>query len=63
MLKTILQFLEQPGINVSGLMAEAGIKVHAWYQVKAGNVKLSQEKINKLMPVLKKYGFKQSSND
>lgn len=51
------KFLDQPGINVSGICQEADLDPSYLRKILIGKRALTQDTINKLEPVLIRYGF------
>lgn len=56
-LENLKKFLDQPGINVSGICQEAGLDPSYLRKILKGDRTLTQDTINKLEPVLNNYGF------
>ena len=55
--KQFKEFLDQPGINVKGICAEAGITEPPLYRRIKEKKLPGAKSMTKLLPVLKKYGF------
>ena len=54
---TIQEFLNRPGINTAGICSEAGVsQQYLLRRFKAGK-HLGKKALDKLLPVLKSYGF------
>jgi plasmid maintenance system antidote protein VapI len=50
-------FEERPSLSVNGVTLEAGLSESYLSKILRGNRSLSQKTIDKLKPVLKKYGY------
>jgi len=55
-IKDLKEFLDQPGINVSGICQEADLDPSYLRKILIGQRKLTDKIINKLEPVLTRYG-------
>lgn len=58
----IIEFLEQPGINVSGIESEAKIPPTTLSQVIKGKKEIPLKHLQKLVGVCAKYGFRPRAN-
>lgn len=52
-------FGERPSLSVRGVAAEAGLSNSYLSQIFMGGRPLSQKSIDKLLPIVKKYGYKE----
>lgn len=58
-LKDLRKFMEdRPNLSVHGLEQEAGIGQSTIWKAFSRNTELSKDTVEKLLPVLKKYGYK-----
>lgn len=58
-LKDLLQFFyERPSLNPGKVFEEAGLYRQKWYDLRNGKHDLTEDTINKLKPVMIKYGWK-----
>lgn len=58
-INNLKQFFSQPGINISGVCDEAKIHQRQLRRYLNEEFKLTDKFYQKLLPVIKKYGFKE----
>lgn len=54
-------FSERPTLTNKGISREAGLSINFLGQILRGEKKLTSDTSNKLLPILKKYGYKLKS--
>lgn len=57
MKKELIKFFAQKGINKSGICVEAGVSHQYLNRILNGTQPLTDSFLNKLLPVIKRYGF------